>query len=139
MDGIRKREKLQAEGNSFRFVVCWLFVRVFCSSIRLEQTEHRAVNLLKEVESVNASERARREVWGRRKLALSAAGSLAKQLGSTAKMGTNKLVPHPPTNHQVPTKHLLQTLERKGTVMMSHCVRCLMQVLECVGQHNNCW
>ena len=66
MDGIRKREKLQAEGNSFRFVVCWLFVRVFCSSIRLEQTEHRAVNLLKEVESVNASERgrgrARREV-----------------------------------------------------------------------------
>ena len=28
MDGIRKREKLQAEGNSFRFVVCWLFVRV---------------------------------------------------------------------------------------------------------------
>ena len=69
MDGIRKREKLQAEGNSFRFVVCWLFVRVFCPSIRLEQTEHRAVNLLKEVESVNASEReserARREVCGK--------------------------------------------------------------------------
>ena len=101
LDGSARRNKEEGEtagpvdggGNSFRFVVCWLFVRVFCSSIRLEQTEHRAVNLLKEVESVNASERTggrESEQGGRyagRKLTLSAAGSLAKQLGSIAKMG----------------------------------------------------
>ena len=113
LDGSARKNKEEGEtagkveeggGNSFRFVVCWQSVCPFRVSIRLEQTEHWAVNLLKEVESVNASER-EGEAGGMRgrKLTLSAAGSLAKQLGSTAKMETNKLVPHPPTIHQVPT------------------------------------
>ena len=65
LDGSARRNKEEGETAGWRrqqFQVrrvlavrpCVLFVRV---SIRLEQTEHRAVNLLKEVESVNASER----------------------------------------------------------------------------------